>query len=191
MGYNKRRAFIKANMDLVAQLQTLADTDGMSVIRCRDPEGAGKAQFQVNNVLHSIAIWIPSKAYVRLKVRTKIELDKETGDYLVMVGVFPDGILRGSKPVALDMQSLHASGRFIITDQLTISNWNAIWLRVIGAADDPETKAIIFKYPPDAEGIAWISKQLEPAFIVHITTPEFILHREKYIPVQQLHGSDT
>jgi hypothetical protein len=178
MGYNKRRAFLIANKDLAAQLTDLADSDGMAQIRCKDPEAAGKTQFHVNNVLHSMALWSPAKAYVRGKVRTRISTDSLTGDYIVLIGTFANEPMRGSPPKVMNLEALNEAGRYVIADIITQPSWPGIWLKVVAASNDPDVRHIIFKHPPEPAGVRWITDQLDTAgFLLVSSHPDLIFER--------------
>lgn len=176
MAYNYSRAYLMANEDMLRKLIQLADTDQQGEAPFDDPGKAQAFQFKVNNLLASLAVNHPGRAYVRRKVRTWIA---GRGDKtIVVVGVPTPGLtLRGAKPNPIELRPVETAGVLTVQEEITASNWPAIGIKLVKAKSSNETVRIVFIHPPDQGGIEYIAEKLAPEFQVMHTQPTMVLER--------------
>ena len=176
MAYNYSRAYLVANRELVEKLIHLADSDGQGEAEFEDPGKAQQFQFKVNNLLASLAVSSPGRAYVRRKVRTWVT---NRGDKTVVaIGVpAPGHVLRGARPAPIEIRPRESEGILTIEDEITATTWQGISLKLAAAKVSEATRRIIIKHPPDPKGIQFISENLSPEFELVRTQPTMALER--------------
>lgn len=176
MAYNYSRAYLLANEELLRKLINLADTDTQGEAEFDDPGRAQSFQFKVNNLLASLAVNHSGRAYVRRKVRTWVAA---RGDKtVVVIGVpAPGHVLRGARPLPVEVKPREAEGMLTIPDAITANNWTAIGLKLAAAKANGEVRRITLLQPPDTNGIQFIAEKLEPEFQLMQTSPAMVLER--------------
>lgn len=176
MAYNYSPAYLLANKDLLQKLINLADTGTQGEAEFSDPGKAQAFQFKVNNLLASLAVNHPGRAYVRRVVRTWVA---SRGDKTVIViGVpEPGHILRGAKPVPVEVKPHIMDFELVIQDTITAETWTAISLKLAEAKISEAVRRITIHRPPDPKGIQFIAEGLSPEFQLVTTSPTMVLER--------------
>lgn len=175
MAYNYSPIYLVANKELVQKLISLADTGTQGEAEFADPGKAQAFQFKVNNLLASLAVNHPGRAYVRKAVRTWVA---SRGDKTVIViGVpEPGHILRGAKPTPVELKPREVEGTLTFPE-ITRATWASVQLKLAAAKINQEVRRIIISVTPVKEAIPIIVEGLEPEFQLVSTSPTMVLER--------------
>ena len=156
------------------KLIQLADAHASAEATFVDPGEAEMFQYRVNNLLRSLALHFPSRAYVRNQIGTTVSMQGEK--WLVTVGPIAQ-TRRGRKPKMFELTPREAEGMLTIAEEITPDTWPAVGLKLAVAKESQATRRITLLKPPDAKGIQFIADKLSPEFQLVSSSPAMVLER--------------
>lgn len=177
MAYNYSRHWLYANKATADKLIEAADQNLVLAVVFETPAEAQSYRHKINNILASLAVHEPTRAYVRNRVRTKLEW-AEDGRMRVSIGCFVDN--RGRRPKAIEIPETVRTAKDRVIDA-SPDEWPTFLLQLHTACANAQVRTIRIKRPK--EGVEELAKfldtKLSPAFSVYSTGPTHItLDRE-------------